>query len=60
MKSAGLLVELFISKKTKNTFIIKRCQLDGHYGTFLVAQQASNPAEHKHVDQDKDVDYDRL
>jgi hypothetical protein len=40
--------------------IIKLCHLVWHYGTFLVAQQASKPAEYKHVDQDQGIDHNRL
>ena len=39
-----------------NNLFIKLSHLVWHYGTFLVAQHASKPAEYKHVDQDDDID----
>jgi len=31
-----------------------------HYGTFLIAQQASKPAEYRDVDYDEEVGENRL
>jgi hypothetical protein len=51
---------MFSIVKSKYIQLLKYATLDRHYGTFLVTQHASKPAEYKHVGQDDDINTNRL